>query len=430
MAEANANPRAPIADGAASTYLGPIDPIRGIAAVGVLLHHIFSVWQFPGFHAFDPNSGMALITFFLLSGFVISYVYGENIKDRNGAARFFTLRLGRIYSIHFVFVGVWIVYGAALFFTGHIEDDSSRFFGKMASDAFRHLTLTYGLNFHFELSLNYPAWTLATEFAAYILFVGIVITRVGRKLLTFISLGIVLACFLAVELLRIDDLHLLTPYGLLCTFFGFFTGVVACEVFKAVRPNLASIQRSVAVTLLHILLIGGLVVYMANGVHGMNQFDMLIWGSMIIVLLAATPDNPITRLFSIRPLVWLGHYSLSIYMVHAIVIDIFDRVITSTGMLVNPEIRFGGMLVPHSDGLTRLLLALACVAIVFALGALSFHLVEDPARRKSRDLAKKWFPKAAAPKFPEVQEPANVNRGEDREAASAGFRRADHPRSA
>jgi peptidoglycan/LPS O-acetylase OafA/YrhL len=89
-------------------YLTTLTPLRGIAALVVVVFHS-NLMLMP----FMPISKPHFITagwlwvdfFFVLSGFIISYVYGENFKGSVSAAsywKYIKSRFARVYPLHFV----------------------------------------------------------------------------------------------------------------------------------------------------------------------------------------------------------------------------------------------------------------------------------------------------------------------------------------
>ena len=80
---------------AAAHRFTALDSLRGIAALGVLLHHLPATNGL----AVLPLAGAGSLfvdLFFVLSGFVIAASYGERLADGFSVRRFALLRLGRV----------------------------------------------------------------------------------------------------------------------------------------------------------------------------------------------------------------------------------------------------------------------------------------------------------------------------------------------
>ena len=85
-------------DTAAKPRLLPLDLARGIAALVVAVYHFQELGWFKYPNASPP---LAVPFFFMLSGFVLSYSYGELIRSgRMRLGDFVQARLARLYPLH------------------------------------------------------------------------------------------------------------------------------------------------------------------------------------------------------------------------------------------------------------------------------------------------------------------------------------------
>jgi len=84
------------------------------------------------------------------------------IADSRRASRFFWLRFGRIYPVHLVTLilsGVLFAWGISLTHGGH-----------SANRAIANLLLIHPWDPAFQLSWNYPSWSISSEWFAYLMF--------------------------------------------------------------------------------------------------------------------------------------------------------------------------------------------------------------------------------------------------------------------
>src|SRR5579864_1881132 len=91
--------------------LARLDGLRGIAATGVMLHHIF-LFFFPWQFTIEPFSqvaswihdfGWSLVDlFFILSGYVFAHVYLRDnaLRSKEGMATFWIARIARLWPLH------------------------------------------------------------------------------------------------------------------------------------------------------------------------------------------------------------------------------------------------------------------------------------------------------------------------------------------
>src|SRR5579862_2755251 len=90
------------------TYISTLTPLRGIAAVLVmLLHsHIFLYpLAAPWTGAFVTKGWIWVDFFFVLSGFILCYVYGDAFLDgfsKPAYLRYLRARFARVYPLHFI----------------------------------------------------------------------------------------------------------------------------------------------------------------------------------------------------------------------------------------------------------------------------------------------------------------------------------------
>jgi peptidoglycan/LPS O-acetylase OafA/YrhL len=85
-----------LAPSAAKRTFHTLEGLRGVAALLVVAYHYAAF-----FAPFRVQSGyLAVDLFFVLSGFVLAYAYGERLRDGMGARRFMLVRLIRLYPLY------------------------------------------------------------------------------------------------------------------------------------------------------------------------------------------------------------------------------------------------------------------------------------------------------------------------------------------
>jgi peptidoglycan/LPS O-acetylase OafA/YrhL len=83
-----------------------LDSLRGIAALSVVIFHFqfdfVDKANYPSSFAY-PKGYLAVDLFFILSGIVLAYRYGEGLRTGTvSIGRFLVARLARLYPLHFV----------------------------------------------------------------------------------------------------------------------------------------------------------------------------------------------------------------------------------------------------------------------------------------------------------------------------------------
>lgn len=201
------------------------DGIRGIAALFVLMRHTSTLWGVRPYHSY-----LAVDVFFVMSGFVIAYMYDSRLASAElSLKRFATLRLVRLYPIFLLSVGV-----AALLFIARLYAQHE-LTPAVWSNALSVIALSLVfLPSHFQsdtslFPLNGPYWSLFFE-----LVVNFIYAALRRRLTRGLHLAILLvaAVVLAGAAFAGGNLDLgfewtavsLTA-GLARSVFGFFAGV-------------------------------------------------------------------------------------------------------------------------------------------------------------------------------------------------------------
>ena len=86
-----------------------LESLRGLAAIMVVLYH--SPFRFAESSApIVTNSYLFVDLFFVLSGFVMAYAYGDKIRGGMGFGEYVALRLGRLYPLHLFTLMLWVPY--------------------------------------------------------------------------------------------------------------------------------------------------------------------------------------------------------------------------------------------------------------------------------------------------------------------------------
>lgn len=163
-----------------------LDGLRGVAAVLVVVYHLFETY-FHGGPDQPLNHGyLAVDFFFVLSGFVIGYAYDDR-WDRMSTWNFFKRRLVRLHPM--VIFGT--LFGALLFYFGACPDfpiigETSPWMVLIVMLwGFTMIPMGTGMDIRGwgeTNSLNGPAWSLQWEYFANVLY-ALIFRRLGKAAL-------------------------------------------------------------------------------------------------------------------------------------------------------------------------------------------------------------------------------------------------------
>jgi peptidoglycan/LPS O-acetylase OafA/YrhL len=311
--------------------------------------------------------------FFVLSGFVIASAYGERLAHGFSRATFMLLRLGRVYPLHIFMV---TAYALAKLASGRslLEGSHGLFYLGRAVfllDGFARDVLNY---------YNGVSWSISTELVAYTL-CALLFGRGRYGILAALTI------WLAAVFGFVNEINLVGySTSLQSCLVGFGLGVLCHAIYRRtafeVRTRTASL-----IELALLMLAGSLIGWAGDAPWRILVCDFAFVG---LILVFARERGAFSRIALTAPLQALGRWSYSIYMVHPFVI-----MLVSMGLQL--LFRRGGRtdLLRHSDnvdGLRRLdlglvgdtLLTVLVAAVVFALSAQTFRLIEKPGRDWAR----------------------------------------------
>lgn len=187
--------------------------LRGIAALFIVVHHMFCAWP----HPLSANAYLAVDLFFVLSGFVISSACGPQLSNLASLRTFMIRRIGRLWPTH---IATTVL---ALIVARHLPA-----FGETLALA----TMSQGLNV-FQAGIgNAVSWSAGDEMYVYLLFgAGCILMRGRTRMVVFAALALTawpLAAWIEIDracLLQGGCLSkLVHQFGWLRCIAGFFIG--------------------------------------------------------------------------------------------------------------------------------------------------------------------------------------------------------------
>lgn len=349
----------------------PLTAIRGIAALGIVLYHAqFLLHPLSGSTAtFAPGSPKGYLfvdLFFLLSGFIMSHVHGDDFRGswRRPYARFLALRIVRIYPLYLLVLALFLAVETAKL--GAATSHPAFSYNTLPS-FWQSLLMLQSWHLDTAVRWNVPAWSISAECAAYLLTPALfsaVLYASGRAVWPFIA-----ACGMLLWLLATPHrgLDLTYDFGAVRCIAEYSLGIALFRIYRAVDRNDAILRRQLAWALPVALALS-----LANVVAAGNDLLTVALFACDILGLAIASGRT-ARLFSSPPAMFLGRISYSLYMVHYLLIQV-------SGM-------FMGRYFPTSE-MAAINFAFAAGAVVLSLIAATilFAQVEKPARQIGRRL--------------------------------------------
>ncbi|WP_460353131.1 acyltransferase family protein [Mycobacterium sp. ZZG] len=383
--------------------------LRIVAALWVVLFHFRPMLAeaAPGATtALAPilNAGaQGVDLFFILSGFVLTWNYldrmGESWSTRS-TLRFLWLRLARVWPVYLVTMHLAAAFAVFTLYVGGYPLPPPVIESLNALSWLKQVLLTQlWFQPYFDgSSWNGPAWSISAEWLAYLLFGGLVLVifRIAAASRARGLIWLAVAAAMAPTLLLLAHGVFYTPWSWLPRIVMQFTaGALACAaVRKLVLTDRMRRTAGVASLLLGAAIVGGLYLLDAN-----PPGDMLDGGALVdvlfvpLVIALSIGAGTLPALLSTRVMVYLGHISFGLYMIHEIVHTVWNWTV----------LQFDIHLVPSW---WAKLVVVGLILVSGVASAMLYHLVEEPARRWMRRMVEAKEPRSAQPA--ERTEPAAV----------------------
>lgn len=341
-----------------------LDSLRGVCAILVVMFHmpVASHWRDWGL---VQHGYLFVDYFFVLSGFVIAHAYAERLRTPRDAGRFMVRRLGRVWPLHVLMLAAFIgLELARLWFSIDAATPFTR--DRSVESIFTNLLLIQAFNIHPYLTWNGPSWTLSVEVGCYVVFAALLLLAPRR----WRWIGVVLAVIGAVLVLLFARRWMNTTYDLAFprAAYGFFLGCMLQGLWLRI-PRL----KGGAATLLEIsvLLAIGLFIAWATGPVTVAVTLLFVLGVWVF----AGEEGALSRWLDTRPLVTLGRWSFSIYMVHMFVITVMLIVARKLDWMP------GGRRIDFGSVWLNDLFAVGLFVGIVGLALLAHRFVEIPAQR-------------------------------------------------
>jgi len=326
--------------------LDSIQFLRAVAATLVVYAHSIDLSQQygksaqEGFHFLSDVGCIGVDLFFVISGFIITYVAGKYTGAGEGV-KFLQKRFYRINPIYYIATALFIFTIMIRFWmVGRNYDLGSDQFIDSAIDTFLILPLSPN-SFAPLLMIG---WTLTFEWLFYILFFATILSGAKRKIL--LLSGIIAALIAFGYIVKPQDLRLTILTNAIML--EFLLGVLICQLYRQVKK--------VPVYLSAALLLAGIAWYVylvfdtnpliaaigpvLTGSLSMDRF--LHWGIPSSLIFAGCifleRSGKLSWLWSNRLSRLVGDASYSIYLVHFSAFSLLNILYSKTGFFLPPDL--------------------------------------------------------------------------------------------
>ena len=393
----------------AKVHFRVLDGWRGIAALLVALFHLnlYSV-IYP--LDFVRNAYLFVDFFFVLSGFVITYSYGDRLKTPGDLGAFALRRFGRLWPLHVVVLLAFVAAeGAkAVLAARGASFNLPPFTGANSLDTIP-INLVFGQSFGLvqHLTWNPPSWSICAEFWTYLVFAAALVAsstwlarfRFGSLALIAVILSVSVSTLILFSRHGMDASY---DFGFARCLYGFLIGHLTYRLFQ-ITPKATLDSRFPEWAML-------IVIFEFVSVAGRGEYSFLaplVFAAAVFVF--AFEAGPVSRLMSNPVNDWLGKVSYSIYMWQAFIIfnfvdrpvsvveKITGRVLTATEGVSSALGGEAGKLIVLGGHVLPILVTLLFLVFLVAVASLSYYLIERPGQKLFARLAQsRWRSPSAA----------------------------------
>lgn len=373
-------------------YLHNLTALRGIAATLVALIHfhffIGPVMPYDNANVIDKLYLMVDL-FFILSGFIMCYVYESNFNSgikRKNYKNFMVARFARIYPLH-----ILTLFAEVCIFLFMLSVSKLEFLPLPSQNMYNlsaiptNLLFLHTMGFHDFVTWNSPSWSLGAEWWAYVLFpfLFIVFKKLNYKN-WFIGLGIALVGWIAIEFVlsglepfmhfppdpNNQTLDVIWHYGTVRGIVGFIAGMSIWQLYTKSKFE-KLFGNGWMLCLFAILTLVSM---------GLSWFDTItVFLLALVILSSAYGSKNINKFYSFKLLKKLGDWSFSIYIWHMVIINII--LVSFVYQKTEPVKVFLLRPFKETQPIMVILLLIIFLIVTSLVGWLSYTYIETPTRR-------------------------------------------------
>jgi len=340
--------------------------IRGLAALAVVFYHInltFGGGLF--FFSLFKHGDLGVDLFFVLSGFIMAYVYHkENMSKKYFLffyRKFIISRIARIYPLHLI----------TLLFTLGLVIILPDFYNRYP-DYFTEASFIYNIfliqNWGFiKVSWNMVSWSISAEWFMYLLFPfmllikSYIIKSYQIALLAVTTITLHYSIIFYYEWAGYGGMSL---GGMIRVFFEFSLGFLVFFIKHLFKKTFISFKGNLN------------IIFSSLAVYSFYEQDLwfIFLPSVTLMIIHFSLINcTLSNILSKRLFIYFGNISFSLYMWHWLIIQIQNWLIAYNFIQVN-------------DGISIYTSCITMILLSILVAHLSFLYIETPARRLGRKL--------------------------------------------
>jgi len=304
-----------------------LDSFRGICALCVVVFHT-SFSSGVGELEFFRKSNAFVDFFFVLSGFVMTHAYTANFGLT--FRKYMISRIFRIAPLHIFLLAIFLLLEVVVLvaFEYGLNIRGEPFSGKSSVlEIIPNFLLVHAwTDFTYHLSFNGPSWSISVELFLYMAFFFTLFAKGAFKALVWISISFMAGYFYIYGLTPINDY-------LFRGLFSFFLGAI---VYSIHLKNDHTNFNFVVASSVEIILVFSLVFVITQD----SKYRFLFSGCFfaLMVFFFAFEKGVLSKILKMKPFVFVGVLSYSIYMTHYLVLSIFKASVSVVSKLFSASL--------------------------------------------------------------------------------------------
>jgi len=343
-----------------NNYRIEINGLRGIAVLGVLIYHFFP--------AFMPSGFLGVDVFFVISGYLITFIISNETNNNNFRLRAFYLRrFNRIAPA--LIVTILITLLCSIFFLSpqslHDLANASSFSLLTSANIYYWLTINYFSKDVFEYPLLH-LWSLAVEVQFYLIY-PFLLKPILKNNLFKIRFFILSILVLTATTALINSYYpQLVFYWMPFRLFEFLTGAFGFFIFK---EGFRFTKLSGSMVYAGLLLIISAYFIDANSIFNFAPQIIVTIGALICLI--SVPNQEHKNPLKFKHLVNLGIISYSVYLCHWPILSIYKN---------------------HSEVQLSIFISFLLILLTFAISIVMYFLIETKYRNPNMPQAESKIP--------------------------------------
>ncbi|HEU4469713.1 MAG TPA: acyltransferase [Flavisolibacter sp.] len=342
------------------------DALRFFAFLKVFLLHI-PVMAFPVFNLFREGGGTGVVFFFVLSGFLITYILLEEKKASGtiGRQRFFLRRALRIWPLYFLVVGLAFLSSIVV---GHLGLGHSN----AGYEPNWFMSFTFLENYRMIATGSHPnvsplgvTWSLCVEEHFYLAWLFLLYS-ISLKRIPFLLMGCLLTGIAARFVFAWQDwptVDLLTNIDYFA--FGAMPAYALVRYGRDFERKLSIVPLPLKLFVVCLVLAYVLASPFVN-YPGKLHLEPVVFGlGFCLLIMSIIPSKNSVRIGDGNLFSRLGKYTYGLYLYHTLVINLLLRLWSKAGFSLEDPVTAGAF-------------TLLCFAITTGISLISYRFIELP----------------------------------------------------